>query len=324
MKYKEMLKMTSHIEEKIKEGSEISFSFDKLKFIEPAGAVLLLKTIEYLRQESVNYSIQNVNSLKDRLKAISYGINMGIFQEIGAMDSLRPKLSEGPSYVSPKQIERTKIFNDYNTSDEYAEDLATNIVQKAISFYKHKFDAGITDLLEFTLRELIRNIFDHANCKDFRYALQKYEKNDFVEIVFADNGVGLRETVPFDSEEKFKGLDTDLQAIMKALLPGISAYSNHGYAAEDYKNSGFGLSIVKRIIEDSGGKLCIASGKKSILYENGQSNIKDCKVQGTLVMLRIKPLELSKVNFEEIISQLQKEGSGDHSPSIASKSLKLT
>ena len=183
----------------------------------------------------------------------------------------------------------------------------------------------VRDLFEFVVREIIRNIFDHSQTTHFYYGSQLYPATNSVELVIADLGLGLLKTIPFDIEESWFNQPTDEDAIRKAMIPGLSALSNHAYAPEDYKNSGYGFALVRRIVERTKGIFSIASGKKTISYSYSGENIENCDIKGTLIRMRINLDRLNTVDFDEILEDARKEASSkgySRSPSSASQKLK--
>lgn len=58
MKYDKMMKMTKHLEEKsyfVNTEDNLKFHFSNLNFIEPAGAIIFLSTIDRLQEDEIPY-----------------------------------------------------------------------------------------------------------------------------------------------------------------------------------------------------------------------------------------------------------------------------
>lgn len=328
MKYENMLRMTKYLCSKdyyLKDSEDLRITFEHLEFIEPAGALLFLTTMDKIRGLKVPYGIEPINHLKR--SAISYGETMGIFQQLGISDA--PSYTSGATYIAPTKIKIQEVFrklDDVGESIEsYYETISDKIVGKALRLVDSEVDEGVRDLFIFVVREMIRNIFDHSQSPHYYYASQAYRANNSVEVVIADVGVGLLATIPFDVEERWFGKDTDEEAIRKALTPGISALSNHSYAPEDYKNSGYGLALVKRIIQRTDGLFSIASGTKSITFTAEEEIINNCDINGTIVRMRLQLDKLESVSFQEILDEAENEAKikgFKQIPSTASKTIK--
>ncbi|MFP5179499.1 hypothetical protein PQS33_00420 [Bacillus altitudinis] len=328
MKYDDMMKMTKHLEEKcyfVNKENNLKFYFSKLEFIEPAGAIIFLSTIDRLQEDKILYELESIHDIER--DAISYGETMGIFQKLGISNAR--SFSEGTNYIAPTKVVMSELITSLYEQDKpiekYFDEISTKIVRKVLRNLAFQADEAVKNLFKFVLREIVRNIFDHSETPHYYYCSQIYPSTNSVEVVLADVGLGLLNTVPFNIEETWSDNPLDEDAIRKAIIPGLSAYSNHAYAPEDYKNSGYGLALVKRIIEKTDGVFSIASGKKTITYNSLGEFVEDCDLKGTLIRMRINLNNLNLVNFDEVLEDARKEavnkGYSD-SPSSASQKLK--
>ncbi|MCJ7843626.1 ATP-binding protein [Lederbergia sp. NSJ-179] len=328
MKYDNMMRMTKHLDEKKYYSDEpdvLTFQFTSLNFIEPAGAIILLSTIDRLREDAIPYEIEPIDNINR--DAISYGKTMGIFQKLGISDA--HSFSQGSNYIAPTKVVLADLFDSLDfqgkTIETYYDEVSTKIVKKILRDLGMGSNDVVRDLFEFVVREMIRNIFDHSQTTHFYYGSQLYPTTNSVELVIADLGLGLLKTIPFDIEETWFGEPTHEDAIRKAVIPGLSALSNHAYAPEDYKNSGYGLALVKRIVERTNGHFSIASGKKTITYSLSGESVEDCDIKGTLIRMRINLDKLNTIDFDEILEDAKKEASSkgySSSPSSASQKVK--
>lgn len=329
MKYENMLRMTNHLNSinyYLDSDEDLKITFKHLEFIEPAGAVVFLSTMDKIIEENIAFDIEPIDQYK-RNSAISYGETMGIFQQIGISDA--PSHTSGATYIAPIKIKLEELRRRLNTNgktiEQYYEEVSERIVRKALDLLELDLSQDVEELFIYVVREMIRNIFDHSDTTHYYYALQSYKYKACVEIVIADAGVGLKDTIPFDVEEIWNDQNNDEEAIRKALTPGLSALSNHSYAPEDYKNSGYGLALVKKIIQQSEGLFSIASGEKSLTATNEKEFFKDCDIKGTVIRMRINLNKLRDVNFENVLAEAEREAKekGYHQKaSTASKTVK--
>lgn len=100
------------------------------------------------------------------------------------------------------------------------------------------------------LSEVCQNIIEHSENKGF-VGIQKYHfqnlKRNIVKIAVMDVGIGFRESL----SKRFV-LESDLQAVEKALLHGASRHADEG--------RGHGLAAVRRFVNQWNGRLSIRSG----------------------------------------------------------------
>lgn len=311
MNYEDMIKLTNIYRDGL---DKINFDFNKLKFIEPAGAVVFLSFLDYLND--INQKITFTPLTTPKNNAVSYGCTMGIFQQLGLTDG--PVYEEGDTYIAPKKIWINQIKMD---EEKYFDNFSRNLTTRILPNIGNEDNTYL--LFQYVIREIIRNVFDHSQSDSFYYGVQKYPKKDLIEVAISDLGIGLKETVPFDAEEIYYKKTTDIDAIHKAMLPGISNFSNHTYASEDFKNSGYGLTLIKKIIENCNGKLSIATGKASLTFSTSNNEEKiDCDLKGTIIRLQINIGMLESIKFNNILNSVQIDEKKDLS--VASKSLKLS
>lgn len=326
MKYDDIIKLNQTLHELVKTNETLpkfTFDFNNLKWIDPSGAVLLLETIANLNERDI---FVDFIPLEDTSKAaISYGINMGIFQKLGLSEEVSRE--EGSTYLAPKKISRSdvQIFlkEKGHHIEYYFEYISEKISRKVLRYEKLNYDDRLSDLFTYVIRELIRNIFDHSKSEYFYYGSQFIPKTSIVELVIADRGLGLKLTIPFDAEERWFNKDTTEHAIKKAFTPGITAASNHAYASVDYINSGYGLAMVKSLILASDGILSLATSDKTITFSVDDQEFKSCEVQGTIIRIRVDLEKLATVNFEKQLMLVEREAQSLDAASKPSRRSKI-
>jgi len=326
MKYYNMIRMNYTLNELLRREKEISgfiFTFENLRWIDPSGAVIFLETIDNLKEHNIYIEFEPIDETRS---AVSYGVNIGIFQRLGLSESTSKE--KGETYLAPTKItldDVSNLLSDVNQNIEYYfEFISDEISKKILRYNKLLYDKRIKKLFIYVIRELIRNIFDHSKTNYYYYGSQFIPSTNTVELVIADRGVGLKNTIPFDSEEKWFGQDTAENAIKKAFMPGVTAASNHGYASDDYLNSGFGLAMVRSLISKADGILSVATSEKSITFANKKYRMMDCNIQGTVIRLRVDLKRLSMVDFNKQLDLVSKEAQSlDNSFKPSKRSLTL-
>ena len=147
------------------------------------------------------------------------------------------------------------------------------------------------DAMQYTFREIIRNIFEHSGARSFLMSGQYYPKHRNVQIVIADNGQGIQNSLRFN--KAFEKLN-DKDALNLALMPGVSG--NAKALSRDrrdiWQNSGYGLYMTSRLARNQG-MMTIVSGK-CVVHVNDSGNQIESKEDfsvanftGTLIRLGI-------------------------------------
>lgn len=326
LNYDGVVEFTRHLyEHGYYHGKKICFDLNRLNFIEPGGSILFFVLIDNLKRQNIPFSYKlDMDFSKD---AISYGYNTGVFNILGIFNNSYNK--HGSTYISPEKVVIkdliTQLEKDKTSFEQYYEIVSKYIVTNSVKNLNLSRIKDIQDLFIYVVREIVRNIFDHSKTDHFYYASQIYPSHNEVEVVIADVGLGLVNTIPFDIEEKWHGFNTDEEAIRRAITPGITAESNHPYAPEPYKNSGYGLAMVKEILNQSNGIFCIASGEKTIKFINGREFVEPCDIGGTVIRMKVRLDNLVDVDVKAVLSKLEKEAlekGFKQKPSSASKTIK--
>jgi hypothetical protein len=128
---------------------------------------------------------------------------------------------------------------------------------------------GNNDLKEhigYLLNELVDNAFEHANANRIIITGQAYPNNSSFQIAILDDGIGFLETL-----KKFPDVSNDLEAIQKAIKPGVTRkiFEGNNYGS---KNQGFGLFAISQITRFLAGKLWIISYRGALKLEGTYSS----------------------------------------------------
>lgn len=145
-------------------------------------------------------------------------------------------------------IEKINLFQEVNQIIENKKILFTEEKIKISNNMNHNLFVK-ADRLRF--EELLTNLFENSvkYCQtDCRITINAEQKHNFVEISFADNGIGMtKEQIERIFDEFYKA----------------------DYARHDIQNTGLGMSICKRIVEKHGGRIWVESpgpNKGTIIY----------------------------------------------------------
>jgi hypothetical protein len=126
------------------------------------------------------------------------------------------------------------------------------------------------DTMQYTFREIVRNIFEHSGARSFLIAGQYYPKHRNVQIVLADNGLGIQNSLRFN--KPFEKLD-DRAALNMALMPGVSgnAKAMSDDTRSKWQNSGYGLYMASRLAINYG-LMTVVSGKQIIHIKSNENH----------------------------------------------------
>jgi len=165
-------------------------------------------------------------------KALSsnYLIRMGLFNFLGISP---PRLVE--EHESAGRFIPLKKINSDAKLKQFLDDLVP-----LLHLVEHPEQA---EAIKYTVSELVRNVFEHANSKHGAIVCAQYFKtSNKVAIGIVDAGVGIQKNI-----DAVHNAPTDEEAIRLALIPGVTGTTVNAGGTEN--NAGAGLFIVKSIAQ---------------------------------------------------------------------------
>lgn len=282
---------------------EIKIDFSNMGRIEPFAMVYIAKFIR-------NFVIKNKSTrvLCRGHKYKDYAANMAFFRAFGLKHGREPNCVQGNDRFVPFTILRVQTIIDEATDEWKAEqDIIEKRSEQLAKVLARKDDGDLVDALTFSIREIMRNVYEHSNSKSIVYCAQYWPTYDKVEIAIADNGIGLKESLFSNPHIE---VENDSDAIQQALMPAISSKNYKGSKVDTndpWHNSGFGLYMSNRICR-LGGSFTICTGDHGIfLSESGKEHLElGHYCQGTVVRMVLKTDRLTALN--KMLSQFRDEG----------------
>ncbi|WP_288745523.1 hypothetical protein [uncultured Enterococcus sp.] len=237
----------------------------------------------------------------------SYPKTMGFFQGFGVDVGKKP--GEAPG--SANYIPLTEISFKSLNAQSYAEG---NIpTQQIIENESHRLahilvsnNDKAANILGYSLREILRNAYEHSTAKAVWIAAQKWPKIGRVEIAILDEGVGVKQAISFNPNIN---VPTHKDALFLAMEPGVSGKAFRYKGKErpqdpsGWGNSGYGLFVTSEMCRRYG-EFIICSGDAAIDLRKGEHYRElDCNFQGTAIMMSLDINELVHVN-DDLLQQI--------------------
>lgn len=250
-------------------GEELIFDFRLYGENNPFSNLVLINSIKECRRKYPSNPMACIPKSDS-----GYLEHIGFYKTIGIDYGKNPgEARPNSTYVPISEIEFDDHF--YNSCEKEAENLSNTV----------GIDEHLQGLLKYMLIETIRNVFEHSGAKKVLVASQKWPSRKEVEIAIADSGCGIYKSL----SSKVPG---DNQTVLKmACQPGISACSNYGYleASNPYRNSGYGLFVLKELIKKYSGLFLLCSGNDCLAYfSNLAPSFLKTNYSGTALCLRFK------------------------------------
>lgn len=272
----------------VPESKEYVLDFQLVGRIEPYAMLFLSSEIQRWRSRFPysTFVIQNHQSK-------SYAAHMGFFKAFGCDFGKMPGEAMGSSRYLPVSIWnaeelRKGAAENYEAVGEFIEKQA-----EEMSAVLTQTDSGdLFDTLTYSIREIIRNVVEHSESKQFGFCAQYWPRYGKVELALLDRGVGIKKGL---SANPHLVVENDHDSLNYSLMPGISGKAFKGAKRDKHDvwaNSGFGLYMTSRLCRE-GGSFFIASGDTGIYLSENKKRYLNTPFDGTALRLLLNTSRLS-------------------------------
>ncbi len=271
----------------------ILIDFNEMGRIEPFTMVYVANHIrDFNRRNSETTSVSCIG-YHDK----NYAASMAFFRAFGLRHGREPNCKDGNDRFVPFTILRIQTILDEAIKELGSEQ---NVIERRsehlAKILSQEESGNLVDALTYSIREVMRNVFEHSQSRSVEYCAQFWPSYNKVEIAMLDNGIGLRKSL---KANPFIQVDSDSDAIQQALMPAISSKNYKGAPIDrndPWHNSGFGLYMINRICR-LGGAFLICSGDHAIkLDEDGKQHINlGHQFRGTAVRMVLNTSRLTEL-----------------------------
>lgn len=258
------------------DADQVSLNFSRHEFVLPVGSVALSCLLSGTR----NKPAPRVSVDPGSCGSLGYWARMGFFRNIGMGEYMKTGQYHDPS----GRFSEIKLVDDDENIDTIAQEVVDVLgpPDDWCQIYMH------------IVTEALNNICQHSSSIGY-CASQYYSSNNTVCFAFADTGIGLQEALsghqPRDDEH----------AIAIALKPGISGRTEFERRMDPLakRNRGVGLSMIRYLVENNAGSMCIWSGECIYFGDGGGQRFEATPVwPGTLVSIEM-PRTAIKMGIKE-------------------------
>lgn len=302
---KNMFIYCDNIEKLIVDGkSSFLLNFKNTKFFEPFAMVYFVAFV-HRNRNTKGISFEYERSLTTN--ACNYADFMGFFEALEGSISNKSTIEyEGKTYIKIHSLTKREIREyEFQNNIDMA-DAVTHYASQLAQFLLHNknIQPNTEEILTYSLREIFRNVLEHSTANEIWCAGQYWQRNNTVELVILDNGVGIKNTITKNIYLR-ELINDDLQAIQYAMLPGLSgvAFKRKGTNPTDYgypENSGYGLYVTSEICRNNG-EFLIASGSSYLRLTPTKRKRRDIFHQGTAISLKMNLDSINDISVSEIV-----------------------
>lgn len=282
----------------------------RLKWVRPFGMLLTSNSIKQMRNKykdipfNLEYNSEN--------KGIDYAGHMGFFKSISEsidIGKMPGEANGNDNYIPITRLDFDKMHNDEIKKGKFV--VMGDVIEKESSRLAKilsRENKEMHTLLTYLIREILRNIPEHADIKH-AWICGQYWSNETAEIAILDEGIGIKKSLQNNKIHK-KYVETDEDALKFAIKAGISQAfqpARKNKSQDQWANSGFGLYMVSEICKELQGSFVLVSGSKYIkINQDGKMKLGDTLLKGTAVKITISTNKI--LESKQIIRKIAKQG----------------
>ncbi|MEO0937327.1 MAG: ATP-binding protein [Pseudomonadota bacterium] len=260
----------------------LTVDFSAFDFGEPLPLLLLAEKIKAIvsRFPKCRYRL-----IAGREKGHTYLDHIGFFKYIGWDRGRKPGEAWGSRGYIPIETFNLSAYRSAAGNRPVAQ-LINEEASRLAKILCQSDDGSLFDILQYAIREIVRNSAEHSRGERVTIFGQYWPSRNEAEIVVADDGVGIPETL-YDNE--YIDCNNAREALKFAVLAGVSGVNLGDRIQQDdfWGNSGFGLYVTSRICSQSGSFRMI-SDKAGLTLARGNQIEHEWSFQGTCIQMKLK------------------------------------
>jgi len=288
-------------------------------FIAPFTMLFVSSKLKWLRERNPDLHLECEGH-----EEYKYAAHCGFFRHLGF--EYGRGVGEawgGDNYVPITELKRSSLYESKNDEIFELADLVQRHADKLALMIARddQRNKDLYDVLSYSIREVMRNVFEHSQSDRLYYCAQYWPASHRVEFAVADFGIGIRRGLSENPNFRF---DADKDAIEYSLLPSVSGKTHLARRSEVWFNSGYGLYMTSRLARN-GGNFVIASGTTAIHLSRRTKHNYKTSFPGTVLRFNMDIDEIGNVSkrlheFREEGAEIAKKiaGSGNRPPSAMS------
>lgn len=278
---------------------KLTVDFGSPGFFSPYAMLFIASKLKSFRQRNEGVSLEFRN-YEDH----PYAARMGFFRMFGMEQAGGGKVHATEDHLPITRLTRASLYETPGDQFEEVADLIQRHADKiALLIARDPTDnKDMFDALSYSVREIMRNVFEHSGARSLYYCAQYWPKSNKVEFAVVDFGVGIRRGLSENPNFRFR---TDKEAIEYSLLPSVSGKTHLPRTSSTWFNSGYGLYMTNRLARN-GGNFVVASGTKAVhLSRKTKSNF-ETSFPGTAVRFN---LDVNKIgDVQARLNEFRKDG----------------
>jgi hypothetical protein len=296
---------------------EIEIDFSRTVHYEPFAMLFLGAAIRRMEHRARLVDGKVIIKTPD-VKEGGIAGHMGFWESIGV--SLGRPVGSAAGKESYLPITRLAVSDMYRQAggDPRGTGLVESEAARLVKILCNPFSTALFEALTYALRELIRNVIEHAMAPDIWVAGMSWPKRGYVQIAILDEGRGVRASLADNPAFRFP---TDDQALAESLRPGVTRNKNrtrsvaeierwadqrHVLPLSIFDNTGYGLYMISTFCREAG-QFLIASGSSYRAFVSSAELSGSTLHRGTALRLVVEPTKVGPA-FERLFESIEQRG----------------
>lgn len=224
--------------------------------------------------------------------AYAYACHMGYFKAAGFEEGKKPGEALGSNtYIPITKLNLTDLHRESAKYGGFYDDGEVIELKSAeLARVLAQDNKEMRKLLQFLIREAIRNVPEHAGTNDIWICGQYWHNRNLAEIAILDEGIGVYESLNKNAIHKDYITNND-DALRWAIKPGVSCAFDPATGPKkkgDWANSGYGLHMISEICKSTKGGWCtFASNDNCLRIYSNTTTAESITFRGTALGIRI-------------------------------------
>jgi len=282
--------------------ADIILDFSATTHYEPFAMLLVSSAVNRLRRRA-GLTGQTVTVSPAGIDPEGIAGHMGFWQSMGFnVGRTVNSPAHKSTYLPLTRIEVADLYKESGGANPLASGVIEHRAQSLAAVLAEAHGPALLEALTYSLRELIRNVIEHAMTPTIWVAGMSWPKRNYVQIAVLDEGRGIRASLGTNKQYR---VPTDIDALRAALSAGTSrnagcepsreqlerwAAEGHNRPMAFFANAGYGLYMISTFCREAG-QFLLASGNASLAYV-GSGEIQTATAHhGTALRLVLYPTE---------------------------------
>ena len=170
----------------------------KLKWVRPFGMLFTAISIRQMRDSYKDTDVKFNMDITPSLNGIAYASHMGFFRTISEkikMGKMPGEAKGNNNYIPITKLDFSQMYDGEIAKGNYV--VMGDVIEKEASKLAKilsREDKEMHILLTYLIREILRNIPEHANVKQ-AWVCGQYWEDETAEIAIVDEGIGIKESL---------------------------------------------------------------------------------------------------------------------------------